>query len=74
VTLLPILGAGLIFAIAFSGIQLSARALGFNLFGAVIGAMLEYSSNYTGINALVLLAIALYIGAFACFTRAKSRT
>jgi SAM-dependent methyltransferase len=73
VTLLPIFGAGLIFAIAFAGIQLSARALAFNLFGAVVGAMLEYSSNFTGINALVLLAMALYFAAFACFSAVKKR-
>ncbi len=71
ITILPILGAGLIFAIAFAGIQLSARALAFNLFGAVVGAMLEYCSNLIGINALVLVAVALYGAAFSCFKMVK---
>jgi len=71
VTILPIFGAGLIFAIAFAGIQLSARALAFNLFGSVVGAMLEYFSNMIGINNLVLLAVVLYGLAFTCYTKVK---
>jgi SAM-dependent methyltransferase len=74
VTVLPIFGAGLIFAIAFSGIQLSARALAFNLFGAVVGAMLEYLSNSIGINNLVLVAVALYSMAFVCYTQFRKQT
>ena len=74
ITILPILGAGLIFAIAFAGIQLSARALAFNLFGVVVGAMLEYCSNLTGINGLVLVAVALYLMAFGCFTMVKKKS
>jgi SAM-dependent methyltransferase len=73
ITLMPMFGAGLIFAIAFAGVKLSGRALAFNLFGAVVGAMFEYCSNYVGINAMVLLAMALYFAAFMCFFKAQKR-
>jgi len=71
ITMLPILGAGLVFAIAFANAKLSARALAFNIFGAVVGGMLEYISNIIGINALVLVAGGLYMAAFACFRLAR---
>lgn len=60
VTLLPMCFAGVIFATAFSQVPVPATALAFNLFGAVVGGMLEYVSNFVGINLLQLLALVLY--------------
>ncbi len=65
-TLLPILSAGIIFATAFSEFSPPGKALAFNLFGAVIGAMLEYLSNYWGIKSLVLVALLLYLASYLC--------
>lgn len=67
VTVLPMFAAGMVFASSFSQVAHPSKALAFNLFGAVVGAMLEYLSNYIGINALVLIAGGLYVASFICF-------
>lgn len=66
ITVLPMFAAGMIFSTSFSTVTNPAKALAFNLFGAVIGALLEYLSNYIGINALVLVASALYLVSYVC--------
>jgi hypothetical protein len=65
VTLLPIFLAAMIFAISFARSRSSSKALAFNLYGAFFGAMLEYLSNFSGVNSLVLVAIVLYALSFA---------
>jgi SAM-dependent methyltransferase len=64
VTLLPMLLASSIFSISFRHVASPSRALAFNIFGAVLGAMLEYVSNYTGIGSLVLISTVLYAASF----------
>lgn len=66
ITLAPMCMAGVLFAVAFSQVQNPARALAYNLFGAVVGGLLEYVSNYTGLKALELIALGLYIVSFWC--------
>jgi hypothetical protein len=61
VTLVPMFIAGLIFPISFARHRDSATAFAFNLCGATIGALLEYQSNFTGINSLVLVSSVLYL-------------
>lgn len=68
-SLLPLFAASLIFSSAFKGVANPNRALAFNLFGAVIGGLLEYAANYTGIKFLVLIATALYSLAFLSSAR-----
>ena len=70
---LPVGCAGLIVStlLARSG-NLSA-SLGSNLLGSVLGGCLEYLSMYTGLRALVLLALALYLGALLIELRRRSR-
>ena len=63
-TLLPMFLAGVIFASAFARVSDPAIALGFNLFGAVMGALLELLSSFIGVKALLLVALALYFGSF----------
>jgi len=65
ITVLPILGAGIAFAVSFTRVQDPGRALAFNLLGAVAGALLEYLSNYLGIRSLLLIAAVLYLGSYA---------
>lgn len=60
-TLLPLGLAALLFACVFKSVADSPRALAFNLFGALLGGLLEYLSNYTGIRGLELIALLLYL-------------
>lgn len=60
VTVAPMFMAGIVFPLSFRQAKEPQRAYGFNLLGAVLGAMLEYASNYVGINNLVLVAVVLY--------------
>jgi uncharacterized membrane protein len=57
---LPFLCSGFVFSRAFSLTKEPNRALGINILGALLGGCLEYGSTVTGVNALVLVAIALY--------------
>lgn len=70
-TLLPMFVAGLIFPTFFAEEPNSGLAMAYNMLGSVIGAFLEYQSNFTGINSVVLLSILLYALSFVCVLRAK---
>ncbi len=72
--LLPLFAASLIFSNAFKKVENPSRALAFNLFGAVIGGLLEYAANYTGIRFLVIIAAALYFLAFLVSIREGSNS
>ncbi len=69
---LPIFFAGVLFATVYSGVELAAPALGYNLFGAMVGGILEYLSMAWGINSLNLLSLAAYIGVAWFLLRPKS--
>lgn len=58
---LPVLWASLLFSRAFSRTSRPASALGANLIGVVFGACLEQLSNVTGLRALFLVALGLYL-------------
>ena len=60
---LPILFAAGLFASCFKNEEASAMALGWNLLGAVVGGLLEYSSMIYGIKALYIIAFFLYSAA-----------
>jgi spermidine synthase len=70
---LPILFAATIFAMLFRTRENPTRALAYNLVGAIVGGVLEYSSMITGVKALYLIAAAAYFGAW-WFTRRDART
>jgi spermidine synthase len=57
---LPVFFAGIIFVQSFRGARFEGKALGANLFGALVGGLLESMSLWTGIKSLVLLAAILY--------------
>ncbi|UCF20261.1 MAG: hypothetical protein JSU87_02310 [Gemmatimonadota bacterium] len=57
---LPLFFAALTFATLFKERQNSVRALGYNLFGAAVGGVLEYSVMVLGVKALYLIAAAAY--------------
>ncbi len=60
---LPVLFSSLVFAITFSKVGSAHNALGMNLLGTLVGGCLEYLSMLSGINALNLIAVALYMAA-----------
>lgn len=68
----PVFFAGLIFISSFREIGFRAEALGSNLLGSLVGGLLESASFAIGINALVLLAAALYLGSMLTLRRAES--
>jgi len=59
---LPIFFAGILFSNLFRLEQSPGLALGYNLFGAMVGGVLEYSSMAWGINNLNMMAVAAYAG------------
>jgi hypothetical protein len=71
---LPIFFAGVLFATVYQGVELAAPALGYNLFGAMVGGVLEYLSMAWGINSLNLLSVAAYIGVAWLLLRPKRVT
>lgn len=58
---IPIFFAAIAFAKILNGRSTASKALGFNLFGAMVGGMFEYSSTIWGINNLNLLCIVAYL-------------
>ncbi len=71
VSFLPIFIANLIFAKFFYKIQSSHIAFGFNLIGAMIGGLLEYSSMMFGYNNLSFFILGSYILAFSFAEKIK---
>jgi hypothetical protein len=71
---LPILFAATIFAMLFSNRANPTRALAYNLVGAIVGGVLEYSSMLTGVKALYLIAAAAYLAALWFTYRDASAT
>jgi SAM-dependent methyltransferase len=66
---LPVAFAGVVVSTLLARSANMASALGANLLGSVLGGCLEYLSMYTGLRALALLALALYLGALAFHLR-----
>lgn len=62
---LPVFFAGIIFSTLFSKAEDRAGAFASNLFGAMVGGMLECLSFVVGIKALLVVAAALYVCAMA---------
>jgi SAM-dependent methyltransferase len=67
--LLPVYFAGIIFARSFSTAKLAGPAIGANMFGAVLGAWVEYLSMIVGFRALVLLALVFYMASLQMYLR-----
>lgn len=67
----PIFFASMIFSTLLGKRVEPTRALAYNLLGAIVGGVLEYSSMVVGIKALYLLAAGLYLGAMLLATRSR---
>jgi len=59
-TTLPMLFSGIVFIRSFASVPGKDKALGANLIGALIGALLQSLTFVTGIKALLLLVAGLY--------------
>jgi spermidine synthase len=70
---LPVLFASLIFSTLLVQRVDAARALAYNLLGAIVGGALEYSSMAIGIKGLYLLAGAVYAAALIMASRGARR-
>jgi hypothetical protein len=62
--------SGVIFIQSFTRVPQKNQALGANLIGALVGGLLQSVTFVTGIRALLLIVIGLYLAALA--TRTKS--
>jgi len=60
----PLFIAALIFAKMFAHVKSSSAGLASNLFGALVGGLLEYLDMWTGLRSLNLIALALYLLSF----------
>ncbi len=61
---LPVFFAGIVFIRTFADAGYKGEALGANLVGALAGGVLESLSFWTGLRALLVLALAFYVAAF----------
>ena len=68
-TSLPMLFSGIVFIRSFAGVAAKDKALGANLFGAMVGGLLQSVTFVTGIKFLLLLVAGLYLAAY--LTRPK---
>jgi hypothetical protein len=59
----PVFFASLIFSTLLGRRTDGTRALAYNLLGAILGGVVEYSSMVFGVKALYLLAAVIYLGA-----------
>jgi hypothetical protein len=64
IAFMPIFAANVIFSKRFADTAEPTVAFAANLLGAMLGGCLEYLALLTGYNALLLIAAALYIGAY----------
>jgi len=67
---LPVFFAGIVFIKSFAVEKFSGRALGSNLFGALVGGLLESLSYWTGIRFLLVLVGLFYLASLLSLRRA----
>jgi len=67
---LPMLFSGIIFIRSFVFVAHKDAAMGANLFGSLIGGMMQWLTFLTGIKALLLVVVVIYISAWFCRPRA----
>ena len=61
---LPVFFAGIIFVKGFANVKFDGHAMGSNLFGALIGGMLESFSLWGGLKSLLVIALVLYAASY----------
>jgi SAM-dependent methyltransferase len=71
---LPVFFAGIIFVSSFARVGFRGSALGSNLFGALLGGLLESFSLWFGLRSLTILAAVLYVASAIFIRRAETVT
>jgi hypothetical protein len=71
---IPVLFSGLVFSISLRERGSVAGALSSNLFGAIVGGLLEYNSMYFGFRALYLFALGIYALSALALMRRRGHT
>ena len=66
---LPVFFAGIVFVSSFARAKFQASVLGSNLFGSLIGGLVESLSLWFGLKSLVVLAALLYAGSALALLR-----
>ena len=72
-TFLPIFFANLIFSIVFRNQAVAEHLFGWNLIGATLGGVIEYTSLAVGYNKLSIVVAACYTAAYAALLAARRR-
>jgi hypothetical protein len=67
----PVFFAGIIFVSSFARAGFRGSALGSNLFGSLIGGLLESASLWFGLRSLTIIAAILYLGSAIFLSRMK---
>jgi spermidine synthase len=68
----PVFFAGIIFVSSFARAGFRGSALGSNLFGSLIGGLLESASLWFGLKSLTIIAAILYLGSAVFLSRVKA--
>lgn len=68
----PVFFAGIIFVSSFARASFRGSALGSNLFGSLIGGLLESASLWFGLKSLTIIAAILYLGSALFLSRVKA--
>ena len=69
---MPVFFAGIVFIRSFAGAGFQGTALGSNLFGALVGGLLESLSMWTGIRSLLIVAGLFYLASWLALRARKS--
>jgi hypothetical protein len=69
----PVFFAGIIFISSFARAGFRGSALGSNLFGSLLGGLLESSSLWLGLKSLTILAALLYAGSAIFLNKVSER-
>lgn len=70
----PVFFAGIVFIQSFAKAGFRSNTLGSNLFGALVGGLLESLSYWTGIKALLILAAVLYLASWIALRKSSFRS
>ncbi len=68
---LPVFFAGIVFIRSFAKAGFRGEALGSNLFGALVGGLLESTSYWFGLRFLLILAAGLYLASWMALVRSR---
>ena len=68
---MPVFFAGIVFIRSFAAAGFQGAALGSNLFGALVGGLLESLSMWTGIRSLLIVAALLYLASYLALRARK---